>query len=188
MALVALPTSTAIIGGGVIAVEYATVFAQLGVGVSLICSNEEFLPFLEDEIRQSLKSRMSKEHILFVRDTIKEIQVDNSSIGVVLNQPNHMKISNNQNNSNIKIMPERRLKVDLVLYSGGRNANSEGLSLENVNVNITKYGRIVVDKFFRTTSAYSIFAIGDVIGPPGETSLLFFYVFYYFLFQCFISV
>jgi alanine dehydrogenase len=47
MALVSLPNSIAIIGGGVIAVEYATVFSQLGVGVSLICSDSEFLPFLE---------------------------------------------------------------------------------------------------------------------------------------------
>ena len=85
MALVALPTSIAIIGGGVIAVEYATVFAQLGVGVSLICTEKEFLPFLEKEIRQSLRMRMSREHILFVREPIREIQVSNSSIGVVLN-------------------------------------------------------------------------------------------------------
>ena len=165
MALVALPTSIAIIGGGVIAVEYATVFAQLGVGVSLICSDEEFLPFLEEEIRGSLRERMSREHILFVRDTIREIQVGNASIGVVLN-PSVSK----RNVLKDKVMPERRLKVDLVLYSGGRNANSEGLELDTVNVSTTKYGRIVVDKAFRTTSNKSIFAIGDVIGPPGLAS------------------
>ena len=165
MALVALPTSIAIIGGGVIAVEYATVFAQLGVGVSLICSDEEFLPFLEEEIRSSLRERMSREHILFVRDTIREIQVGNASIGVVLN-PSVSK----RNVLKDKVMPERRLKVDLVLYSGGRNANSEGLELDTVNVSTTKYGRIVVDKAFRTTSNKSIFAIGDVIGPPGLAS------------------
>ena len=165
MALVALPTSIAIIGGGVIAVEYATVFAQLGVGVSLICSDDEFLPFLEKEIRSSLKERMSREHILFVRDTIREIQVGNASIGVVLNPS-----VSNRNGLKDKVMPERRLKVDLVLYSGGRNANSEGLDLDAVNVSTTKYGRIVVDKAFRTTSSKSIFAIGDVIGPPGLAS------------------
>lgn len=165
MALVALPTSIAIIGGGVIAVEYATVFAQLGVGVSLICSDDEFLPFLESELRKSLRERMSREHILFVRDSVKEIQVDNSSIGVVLNQPEHMPGWKSE-----RLMPERRLKVELVLYSGGRNANSEGLCLDSVNVNTTKYGRIVVDKAFHTTSPQSIFAIGDVIGPPGLAS------------------
>ena len=43
--LVTLPTAVAIIGGGVIAVEYATVLAQLGVGVSLICSDKGMLPY-----------------------------------------------------------------------------------------------------------------------------------------------
>ena len=165
MALVALPSSIAIIGGGVIAVEYATVFAQLGVGVSLICGDDEFLPFLETEIRESLKVRMSREHILFVKESVRAIQVDNSSIGVVLNPPERRPGTRPD-----RVFPERRLKVDLLLYSGGRNANSEGLSLEAVNVNTTKYGRIVVDKTFRTTSPQSIFAIGDVIGPPGLAS------------------
>ena len=63
--LVTLPTAVAIIGGGVIAVEYATVLAQLGVGVSLICSDKEFLPCLEDELRASLKKRMQR-NVLFV--------------------------------------------------------------------------------------------------------------------------
>ena len=167
MALVALPTSIAIIGGGVIAVEYATVFAQLGVGVSLICTEKEFLPFLEKEIRQSLRMRMSREHILFVRESVREIQVGNSSIGVVLN-PSMLQIERDKEKG--RVAPERRLKVDLVLYSGGRNANSEGLGLESVNVSTTKYGRIVVDQTFRTTSRCNIYAIGDVIGPPGLAS------------------
>ena len=165
MALVALPNSIAIIGGGVIAVEYATVFAQLGVGVSLICSDDEFLPFLESEIRKSLRERMSREHILFVKESVKEIKVDNSSIGVVLNQPEHRPGWKAD-----RLVPERRLKVDIVLYSGGRNANSEDLCLDSVQINTTKYGRIVVDKAFHTTSSQSIYAIGDVIGPPGLAS------------------
>ena len=63
--LVTLPSAVAIIGGGVIAVEYATVLAQLGVGVSLICSEKEFLPCLEQELRASLKKRMQR-NVLFV--------------------------------------------------------------------------------------------------------------------------
>mmetsp|Transcript_4100 Transcript_4100/g.4230 ORF Transcript_4100/g.4230 Transcript_4100/m.4230 type:complete len:468 (+) Transcript_4100:32-1435(+) len=167
MALVSLPTSIAIIGGGVIAVEYATVFSQLGVGVSLICSDAEFLPFLENEMRQSLKKRMSKDHILFVREKIRAIQVGDDSISVVLQKPSDDEVDPRAKG---RATPERKLKVDLVLYSGGRNANSEGLGLEQVNVNTTKYGRVVVDKAFHTTSQHSIYAIGDVIGPPGLAS------------------
>ena len=58
--------------------------------------------------------------------------------------------------------------MDLLLFSGGRDANSDGLDLEVVQVDVGKYGRIVVDpSTFHTTSQQSIYAIGDVIGPPG---------------------
>jgi hypothetical protein len=61
------------------------------------------------------------------------------------------------------------LAVDLCLYSGGRDANSEKIGCENVGVEIGKYGRVVVDKDFRTANP-RIFAIGDVVGPPGLAS------------------
>ncbi|CAN0073540.1 unnamed protein product, partial [Scytosiphon promiscuus] len=53
-----LPNACAIIGGGVIAVEYANVLAGLGVGVSLLCKDEEFMPFLSEELRVELRKRM----------------------------------------------------------------------------------------------------------------------------------
>jgi NAD(P) transhydrogenase len=56
-----------------------------------------------------------------------------------------------------------------VLYSGGRDANSEKIGCENVGVTVGKYGRIQVDPNFRTTNPL-VFAIGDVIGPPGLAS------------------
>ena len=59
------------------------------------------------------------------------------------------------------------VEADLVLYSGGRDANSEKIGCENVGVEVGKYGRIRVDPDFRTANP-RIFAIGDVIGPPGE--------------------
>lgn len=63
----------------------------------------------------------------------------------------------------------KQIEVDLVLYSGGRDANSEKIGCENVGVEVGKYGRIVVDKDFRTANP-RVFAIGDVIGPPGLAS------------------
>jgi NAD(P) transhydrogenase len=63
----------------------------------------------------------------------------------------------------------REVAVDLCLYSGGRDANSEKIGCENVGVEIGKYGRVVVDKDFRTANP-RIFAIGDVVGPPGLAS------------------
>ena len=63
---------------------------------------------------------------------------------------------------------ERQLKVDMVLCSTGRNANSEGLGLDKVHCNIGQYGRIQIDSNQKTTAASEIYAVGDVIGPPGS--------------------
>ena len=60
--------------------------------------------------------------------------------------------------------------VCLLYLSGGRDANSENLGLENLGVVTLKYGRIKIDEDYRTTSETSIYAIGDVIGPPGLAS------------------
>jgi dihydrolipoamide dehydrogenase len=110
--LLALPDATAIIGGGVIAVEYATVLAELGGGVSLICPDDQFLPFLEDDLRLALKRRMKKNHILFVKEPIKEIQVNNDSISVALEKM-QFEVRRDAHGEIIKRkpMPERRLKV-----------------------------------------------------------------------------
>ncbi|CBN79739.1 soluble pyridine nucleotide transhydrogenase [Ectocarpus siliculosus] len=117
-----LPNACAIIGGGVIAVEYANVLAGLGVGVSLLCKDEEFMPFLSEELRVELKQRMP-----------------------------------------------RRLRVDLVLYSGGRDANTETLGCDAAGVDLARYGRVKVDGSFRTSNP-RVYAIGDVTGPPGLAS------------------
>ena len=53
-----LPESLAVLGGGVIAVEYATVLAELGVPTSILCSEEGFLSFLPQELRDAIKAAM----------------------------------------------------------------------------------------------------------------------------------
>ena len=160
-----LPNAIAIVGGGVIAVEYATVLAELGVGVSLLCPEEGFMPFLDKELRENLKRRMKASHILFVHEAVKEIIVGQDdavdSLKVVL-EPRVM-----ENRNSTRVLPERRLTVDLLLYSGGRDANSEGLGLENLFIGVGKYGRLITDERRRclgTTAANSVYAIGDVVG------------------------
>lgn len=168
-----LPNAVAILGGGVIAVEYATVLAELGVGVSLICPENAFVPFLEDEMREKLKRRMKAGHVLFVEEKIKEIKVgendETDPLKVVLES---RVLPRSGSPSSSRTLPERRLTVDLLMYSGGRNANSEGLGLCNVGIQTSKYGRIVIDEKCRCVSSadvpatykHSIYAIGDCNG------------------------
>lgn len=158
--LAELPNAVAIWGGGVIAIEYATVFATLGVGVTLFCKEGSFLPFLEEGLRGSLREQMKKNHILFVEDYSIEAIVNNSDRVLVSFNSKHIK-------NGKEYLMKRVLKIDIFLYSGGRDCNSVNLGLENVDVDVGKYGRILVDKKFKTTSKKnSIYAVGDVIGPP----------------------
>ncbi|CAM9702592.1 unnamed protein product, partial [Chrysoparadoxa australica] len=147
--LVGLPNAVAILGGGVISVEYATVLAKLGVGVSLLCKPEQFMPFLPQELRVALKKRMLKDKILFLDADVKRMDVGNDGLVRVQLED--------------KPKQPKRLRVDLVLYSGGRDANSGSIDCEAVGVGVGKYGRIEVDENYRTANS-DIFAIGDVIG------------------------
>lgn len=145
-----LPNAAAVIGGGIIAVEYATVLAKLGVGVSLLCKDEEFMPFLPPEVKEALRQRMIKDRVLFIDSDIKRIDVGSDNLVRVQLEP--------------KPRQPKRVRVDLVLYSGGRDANTEGLMCEKVGVKVGTYGRIMVDKDCRTANP-AIFAVGDVTNP-----------------------
>ena len=168
-----LPNAIAIVGGGVIAVEYATVLAELGVGVSLLCPEDGFMAILDKDLKESLKKKMKASHVLFVHERIKEIKVgenDTSDPLKVVLEPRvflrHNATATSPSTS--RTLPERRLTVDLVMYSGGRDANSDGLGLAHVGVQTGRYGRIVVDGSCRCTledgKNHSIFAIGDCNG------------------------
>ena len=133
------------------------------------------MPFLDHELRAKLKKAMKKNHVLFVEEAVSAIELEDVA-------GSHSG-SNDSNTVRAKVslearilgdgeaqrkLPERKLTVDLILYSGGRDANSEGLGLDAVGVKLGKYGRIEVDENFSTTAksntGYSIFAIGDVMG------------------------
>lgn len=127
-----------------------------GVGVSLVCKETEFLPFLEPELKEALRRRMRRDHVLFVTENVRSIEIDDESkcVKVSIEPPasvQSIKSTATENTSEpdqnlvdtVEKRPrlnrvERRLRVDLVLYSGGRDANSENLGLENIECSIGK--------------------------------------------------
>ena len=90
---------------------------------------------------------------------------------VQLDEDTHT-ILEDKNTSDADVVPaiERKLRVDLCLYSGGRDSNSDGLGCDDVGVRVGRFGRILVDTSLHTTSNFSIYAVGDVIGPPALAS------------------
>ena len=167
-----LPKSVGIIGGGVIAVEYATILASLGVKTYLLSKEKKILPFLADSLRLPFLERIRFAGVNIISNDIKSISVsaeqdddDNNLEEDIDKALVHVTFSSEYNNQQIGF----EIDIDLLLLSSGRDANSDKIDCDEVGVQIGKYGRILVDQNYKTANP-NIFAIGDVIGPPGLAS------------------
>lgn len=147
-----LPRSLTIIGGGVIGCEYASIFAHIGVKVTIVDSRERLLSFLDREIADNLIYLMRKYKInLILGEKDKEIYVEDDQVVTVTESG-------------------RKIISDRLLYAAGRIGNTENIGLENVGIDTDDKGLIKVDFQYRTTTP-NIFAVGDVIGFPSLASV-----------------
>ena len=156
-----IPRRLVIIGSGIITIEFATVFSALGTRVTILSDLDEVLPFLDNEVKDSLLSSFKTKNI------------------EVINNANIEKISaNNLRNCDevlYKTSNEERLQVvetDHILYVGGKVPNIKNLGLEELGIEKNETGHIVVDNSYRT-SVPNIYAAGDVIGQPSLASASF---------------
>lgn len=145
------PHSITIYGAGVIGCEYASMFRNLGIKVNLVNTRDRLLSFLDDEIVDALAYHLRDQGCL-VRHNEEAERVEANDDGVVL----HLKSG-------------KRLLTDVLLWANGRMGNADGLGLETVGIQANSRGQIPVDDYFRT-SVPSIFAVGDVTGPPSLAS------------------
>jgi NAD(P) transhydrogenase len=145
------PQSITIYGAGVIGCEYASIFRGLGCKVNLINTRDKLLSFLDDEIIDALAYHL-REQGTIIRHNEEMDSVESLDDGVVI----HLKSG-------------KKLKTDYLLWANGRTGNSDNLGLENVNVLMDKRGSISVNEYYQTSTP-NIFAVGDVVGPPGLAS------------------
>ncbi|MGA8223150.1 MAG: Si-specific NAD(P)(+) transhydrogenase [Candidatus Acidiferrales bacterium] len=146
-----IPASLAVIGGGVIGCEYASIFTALGVRVALIDGRDRVLPFLDAEISGKLRERLS-------------------SLGVnFLLEERMARIARNEKDVHIELQSGKSLDTDAALFAAGRLGSTDELHLENVGLSLNKRGYLDVNESYRT-SVPSIYAAGDVIGFPALAS------------------
>ncbi len=147
--LATLPKRLAIVGGGYIAVEFAGLFAALGVAVTLILRGATPLRGFDEDIRSTLAEEMAKKHIVIANRTrvVSIARRDDGQLRLQL--------------TDVAGAPENALDVDAVLYATGRRPNTRGLGLEEVGVGLDGDGAIVVDAFSQSTVP-GIYALGDV--------------------------
>jgi len=145
-----LPRALAVVGAGVIGIEYASMFAAVGVQVTLVERRERPLEFLDREIVDELMHQLRQRNVTFrLGESVDTLAVsEGSPRRAVLN-----------------LESGKRLVADAVLFSAGRVAATESLDLAAAGLSADARGRLQVDEAFRTAVPH-IFAAGDVIGYP----------------------
>jgi len=147
-----LPRTLAVIGGGVIGVEYATIFSALDVPVTLIEARETILDFIDKEVVEDFVHQM-RDRGMVVR------------LGAAVKE-----IVSRDNGVEVSLSDGRRIRTEFLLYAAGRSGNVESLNLDALGIEVDKRGRIKVDTETLQTSVPNIYAAGDVIGFPSLAS------------------
>ena len=148
-----LPNELVILGAGYIGMEFASMFARYGAKVTVLDTNEKFLKREDDDISEMLFNDLSQDGIEFKLGA-KVVEVKDLSDKVeIIYEINGKK---------------QTVKADKLLVATGRKPVTEGLGLENTDIELDERGAIKVDDYLRTT-AENVWAIGDVKGGPQFT-------------------
>ncbi len=152
LSMVYLPQTLTVLGGGVIASEYASIFASLGVKVTMIDRYPRPLGFLDQALTDRFVHAFEAEGAEFIPNaTIKRVYWDGISQVVT------------------ELEDGQIIKSEKLLSAAGRVANIQGLAIENAGIALNDHGVIPVDRFYRT-AVENIYAAGDVVGPPSLAS------------------
>jgi NAD(P) transhydrogenase len=146
-----IPRSLAVIGGGVIGCEYASIFMALGVNVTLVDGRDRLLPFLDTEISERLRERLAALGMNFWFNE-RPIKVQSTPSGV-----------------DLAMKSGKTLQTESALFAAGRRAAVDGLALEKAGLGINDRGYIAVNDNYCTAVTH-IYAAGDVIGFPALAS------------------
>jgi glutathione reductase (NADPH) len=138
-----LPKRLAIIGGGYIAAEFASIFTGLGVETTLLIRGHDLLRGFDDDLRCHLHQQMQNRGIHIRCDT------------------NIVKASKTVSGLRLHCDQCQDHETDLLMFATGRRPNSSALGLERLNVRLNEQGAIIVDEFQQTSIA-GIYAVGDV--------------------------
>ena len=139
-----LPQTLAIIGGGVIGMEFASYFTSLGVKVTIVEMLDEILGGLDKEISSLLRAEYQKRGVQFLLST-KVLSFENVEEDVKVNYEGG------------EVIAEK------VLLSMGRRPVTKGYGLENLGLKTDERGRICVDAHMQTSVA-GVYACGDITG------------------------
>ena len=143
-----LPSSMLIVGGGVIGVEWASMLCDFDVEVTILEYADRILPTEDEEISKAMTKALKKKGIKIVTGA--------KVLPETLSVQDSLTISAEESGTS------RDYQAEKMLVSVGRDANTDGIGLENTDIEISK-GVIQVNEVYQTKESH-IYAIGDCIG------------------------
>lgn len=147
-----IPRKMLVVGGGVIGLEYATIFKALDIDVTVLESNDYVLGFVDREIVDELIHHLRDCNIhIHLGDQLRNIHRRDD--GKVF----------------CRLQSGRNISVDTVLFAAGRQGVTDDLALDAVGIEADHRGRIRVNDDYQTNQPH-IYAAGDVIGFPSLAS------------------
>jgi len=142
-----VPRSMVVAGAGVIGIEYVSMFAALGTKVTVVEQRDRMLEFCDLEVVEALKYHLRDLAVTFrFGETVTSVEA----------RPEGAIAS---------LASGKRIPAETVMYSAGRQGQTDDLDLAAAGLSADKRGRIKVDEFYRT-AVPNIYAVGDVIGFP----------------------
>jgi NAD(P) transhydrogenase len=147
-----LPRSLTVVGGGVIGVEYATIFSALDVNVALVESRPSFLEFIDHELIEDFTHQL--------RDRGMAIRFGSKVARIEFEHDWPVTILDNG----------RRIRSEMLLYAAGRVGATDSLNLSSCDLAPDDRGRLKVDPATFQTEVPHIYAAGDAIGFPSLAS------------------
>jgi len=150
-----LPRTLAVVGAGVIGLEYASMFAALGVRVTLIDKRTRLLPFVDGEIVDSLVYHLRQNRVtLRLGEEVKSLEPIHQEKGERVQ---------------IRLASGKKITAEKALYSIGRNGATRALNLHAAGIQADEKGYLKVNACYQTEVPH-IYAVGDVVGFPSLAS------------------
>jgi NAD(P) transhydrogenase len=150
-----LPRTMAVVGAGVVGCEYASMFAALGVRVTLIDKRPRLLPFVDSEIIDTLTYHLRENRVTMRMNEAV------SSIEPIRDEHGDRVI--------IHLESGKQVVAEKALYSIGRTGNTTKLNVQAAGLPADDRGRLKVNENYQTEVSH-IYAVGDVIGFPSLAS------------------
>ena len=150
LALADIPERLLVLGGGIIGLEMATVYSELGAQITVVELMDQLIPGADKDIVTPLTKRITKQYQnIYLKTKVTAVEVADDGLRVRFEGGG---------------APETDT-FDRVLVAVGRRPNGKSIGAENAGVLIDERGYILVDKQQRTNVPH-IFAIGDIVGQP----------------------